>query len=65
MSAAALAGMSDEEWPARVAAMPDTSIYDEDALAQPDEVWNFGRGRLRKGAVVANVARSRGAGPCA
>jgi len=50
---------------ARVAALPDTSIYDEDTrLAQPDEVWNFGRGDgFEKALLVANVARSRGAGP--
>jgi hypothetical protein len=24
--------------------MPDNSIYDSNRLAQPDEVWNFGRG---------------------
>ncbi|HRR33854.1 MAG TPA: hypothetical protein P5026_07150 [Kiritimatiellia bacterium] len=64
VSATALAGVPDEEVVARVAAMPNESIYDEDTrLAQPDEVWNFGRGDgFEKALLVANVARSRGAG---
>ncbi len=37
--------MSDDEVIAVVQAMPPESIYDEAGrLAQPDEVWNFGRG---------------------
>jgi hypothetical protein len=57
--------MSDDEVVARVAALPDISIYDEDTrLAQPDEVWSFGRGDgFEKALLVASVARSRGAGP--
>lgn len=65
VSVAALAEASDDEVVARVAALPDISIYDEDTrLAQPDEVWTFGRGDgFEKALLVANVARSRGAGP--
>ena len=65
VSAAALAGVPDGEVVARVAALMDKSIYDEDTrLAQPDEVWNFGCGDgFEKALLVANVARSRGAGP--
>lgn len=41
--------------------LPDESIYDEDGrLAQPDEVWNFGRGDgAEKALLLANVLRSR------
>ena len=35
--------------------MPSDSIYDGRRLAQPDEVWNFGRGDgLEKAFVLAN-----------
>jgi hypothetical protein len=35
--------------------MPGESIYDSQRLAQPDEVWNFGRGDgLEKAFVLAN-----------
>ncbi len=46
---------------ARLEAMPDTSIYDEPGrLAQPDEVWNFGRGDgLEKALLLANVLHRR------
>ncbi len=49
----------------QVGAWPGGSIYDEATrLAQPDEVWNFGRGDgFEKALLVANVARSRGIGP--
>ena len=50
-----------ENWPeevvARLAALPNESIYDGPSrLAQPDEVWNFGRGDgLEKCLLAANV----------
>ena len=50
-----------ESWPeevvARLAALPNESIYDGSSrLAQPDEVWNFGRGDgLEKCLLAANV----------
>ncbi len=38
-----------------LSAMPGDSIYDGQRLAQPDEVWNFGRGDgLEKAFVLAN-----------
>ena len=42
---------------ARIAALPNESIYDGPSrLAQPDEVWNFGRGDgLEKCLLAANV----------
>jgi hypothetical protein len=45
----------------QVREMPDESIYDEPGrLAQPDEVWNFGRGDgLEKALLLANIARAR------
>ena len=53
----------DDEVVARVAALPDISIYDEDTrLAQPDEVeLRTGDGFERR--CWSRVARSRGAGP--
>ena len=46
---------------ARLRAMPDASIYDGPGrLAQPDEVWNFGRGDgVEKALLLANVLHSR------
>jgi hypothetical protein len=45
----------------RVTAMPGESIYEEAGrLAQPDEVWNYGRGDgLEKALLIANVLRQR------
>lgn len=41
----------------RIAALPNESIYDGPSrLAQPDEVWNFGRGDgLEKCLLAANI----------
>jgi hypothetical protein len=41
--------------------MPGESIYPESCrLAQPDEVWNYGRGDgLEKALTLANILRSR------
>jgi len=37
------------------AGMPNDSIYDTQRLAQPDEVWNFGRGDgVEKALLFAN-----------
>jgi hypothetical protein len=64
VSVAATAALSVEEVVTAMAALPDDSIYDGAArAAQPDEVWNVRRGDgLEKALLVANVARSRGAG---
>ena len=64
VSVAEMAGLSDADALAAVAALADESIYDGAArVAQPDEVWNFRRGDgLEKALLVANVMRTRGAG---
>ena len=56
VSRAALEEHPDEAV-ARLAALPNESIYDGPSrLAQPDEVWNFGRGDgLEKCLLAANV----------
>ncbi len=41
---AATRDLDDAAVVARVAALPDESIYDGGRAAQPDEVWNYGRG---------------------
>ena len=53
--------MREEAVVARVRALPEASIYDEAGrLAQPDEVWNFGRGDgVEKALLLANVLRAR------
>ncbi|MDD5591474.1 MAG: hypothetical protein PHY18_06105, partial [Dehalococcoidales bacterium] len=45
----------------RLSEMPDLSIYDGPGrLAQPDEVWNYGRGDgLEKAVLLANILHSR------
>ena len=45
----------------KIREMPDGSIYDGPArLAQPDEVWNYGRGDgLEKAVLLANILHSR------
>ncbi|MGN0851972.1 MAG: hypothetical protein ACI4Q3_01190 [Kiritimatiellia bacterium] len=57
VSKAALGPLPAEEAVARIAALPNESIYDGPGrLAQPDEVWNFGRGDgLEKCYLAANV----------
>ncbi len=41
-------------------AMPAESIYDGSRMAQPDEVWNFGRGDgLEKAVCLMNIIRNR------
>ena len=57
VSRAALKDAPEEEVVARLAALENDSIYDGPSrLAQPDEVWNFGRGDgLEKCLLAANV----------
>jgi len=45
----------------RITEMPNESIYDGPGrLAQPDEVWNYGRGDgVEKGVLLANILRAR------
>ena len=58
---AATAKLSDDALIAKVEAMPHESVYDGPGrLAQPDEVWNFGRGDgVEKAVLLANVLRAR------
>ena len=53
--------MSDAEVIGHVSELPDESIYDEEGrLAQPDEVWNYGRGDgAEKAILLANILRER------
>ncbi len=53
-------GLEDDAVIERVRAMPDESIYDGARCAQPDEVWNFGRGDgFEKALCVANILAAR------
>ncbi len=56
--------MTDAEVIGFVSDMPDESIYDgAGRLAQPDEVWNYGRGDgVEKAILLANILRGRRAG---
>ncbi len=53
--------LSDDALVAKIQAMPSESIYDEPGrLAQPDEVWNYGRGDgVEKAVLLADVLRAR------
>jgi hypothetical protein len=57
VSKAALDGLSEAEAIAKIEALADESIYDGPSrMAQPDEVWNFGRGDgLEKCLLAANI----------
>ncbi len=61
VSIAAAKGLSEADIEARIRAMPSESIYDESGrLAQPDEVWNFGRGDgAEKALLVGNILKAR------
>ncbi len=61
VSIAGCAVLSDEEVVATIDALPGESIYDEAGrLAQPDEVWNYGRGDgAEKAVLLANVLGRR------
>ncbi|HHE41225.1 MAG TPA: hypothetical protein ENL12_01070 [Dehalococcoidia bacterium] len=53
--------LPDEEVLNAVHALPAQSIYDGDGrLAQPDEVWNYGRGDgMEKAVLLANILHAR------
>ena len=57
VSRLALKGQDEAAVLARIAALPNASVYDGPSrLAQPDEAWNFGRGDgLEKCLLAANV----------
>jgi len=65
VSRAGADGWTEAELVARVSGWPCESIYDgASRLAQPDEVWNFGRGDgFEKALLIANILRGRGTGP--
>lgn len=55
-----LEGLSMPEAIARLEALPGESIYDGTRVAQPDEVWNYGRGDgLERAIGLAAVLRDR------
>ena len=55
-----LADKTDAEAAATLLGLPSDSIYDGPRLAQPDEVWNYGRGDgAEKLIALANVLRAR------
>jgi len=56
-----LSGKSIDEAYQILTNLPDESIYSGDRLAQPDEVWNYGRGDgIEKAFVLMNYIRSVG-----
>jgi hypothetical protein len=56
----ALAAESPPQAAARLLALPEDSIYDGTRLAQPDEVWNYGRGDgVEKLIALANLLLAR------
>ncbi len=61
VSIAAAKALSDAELAPRINRLAPESIYDEAGrLAQPDEVWNFGRGDgVEKALLLANLLRER------
>lgn len=61
VSIAAAAVLTDEQVIERVVAMPNESIYDGPGrLAQPDEVWNYGRGDgVERAILLANILHAR------
>jgi hypothetical protein len=61
VSIAGCAELSDEAVVAAVRALAEESVYDGPGrLAQPDEVWNYGRGDgVEKALLLANVLRHR------
>lgn len=61
VSVAGAKPMSDDEVVSVIQAMPSESIYDEPGrLAQPDEVWNYGRGDgAEKAILLANILKAR------
>ena len=60
VSARAAESMSDVEVIAHLEAMPNESIYDGTRLAQPDEVWNYGRGDgLERAICLAGIFKAR------
>lgn len=60
VSVEAAKDLDDAAVVARLEAMPAESIYDGSRMAQPDEVWNYGRGDgAEKALCLANILRTR------
>ncbi len=61
VSLAAAAGWPEADLAARVAALPNASIYDGPGrLAQPDEVWNYQRGDgVERALLLGHLLRAR------
>jgi hypothetical protein len=52
--------LTDDQVAERLAGLPNESIYDGARMAQPDEVWNFGRGDgFERALCLANIWRAR------
>ncbi len=55
-----LEGKGDDDVVAFLEGLPSESIYDGPRVAQPDEVWNYGRGDgLERAICLANIWKSR------
>ncbi|MBI2440404.1 MAG: hypothetical protein HYV35_03435 [Lentisphaerae bacterium] len=63
VSVAGAAALNDAQVIERVQAMPNESIYEgAGRLAQPDEVWNYGRGDgVERAVLLANIMHARAA----
>jgi len=60
VSVAAAQDLDDSTVIAKLQSLPNSSIYDETRVAQPDEVWNYGRGDgLELAFCLANVWKHR------
>ena len=60
VSIAEASGLSPDESAGRLEQMDCGSIYGGARMAQPDEVWNFGRGDgLEKAVCLLNILKSR------
>jgi hypothetical protein len=61
VSIAGAAALTEKQLFERVADMPNESIYDGPGrLAQPDEVWNYGRGDgVERAILLANILHAR------
>ncbi len=60
VSIKAVESLSDENVLQRICGLPNESIYDGPRMAQPDEVWNYGRGDgWEKALCLANIWKAR------
>ncbi|MBD3241710.1 MAG: hypothetical protein GF331_14055 [Chitinivibrionales bacterium] len=60
VSVSGAAGLTPEQIAGKLDAMENYSIYDGARMAQPDEVWNFGRGDgLEKAICLLNILRAQ------